>query len=186
MATFRVKSPLAPGKQPSDAVDAIFAPTAGTMLGCLGMTRAVEYYSMLKGLGAPQFNARFPAGVGIEVSSDKTSPLTEGPNKKYKIVTVTSENQLLPGDWVYFQNLKDYAVRFPRGFWLGENAIYLGFGRYDGFGVHKGKERDVNLQLVGDYNDATGSHKTVEDLIAEGGGRQPSPVIRRDISTVMP
>jgi hypothetical protein len=183
---FVLKSPLPAGKQASDAIEAIFAPGAGTRLECLSMTVAIEYYAMLKGLGAAAFNARFPAGITI--STAPTDPLTHGPGKKYNIIAVASKEDILPGDWVYFKNFHDYTARVPGGYWQGENAIYLGGGKYRGFGVAAMSENDLNQELVNQYN-AHGVpvlSKTVADLLADGGGLLLSPVIRPIISTLAP
>ena len=42
--------------------------------------------------------------------------------EKYDIITVASKSEILPGDWVYFKNFKDYTTRVPDGYWQGENA----------------------------------------------------------------
>ena len=175
---FRMKSTLPAGKHPSDAIDAIFAPGAGTRLECLSMTLAIEYYSMLKGLGPDKFNAQFAAG--IEISASPSHPLIVGADRKYDIVGVGSKAEILPGDWVYFKNFHDYTTRVPGGYWQGENAIALGGGRFRGFGVAPLSEHDLNQELVNQYNNGAVPHlsKTVADLIADGGGLLLNPVVR--------
>jgi hypothetical protein len=185
---FKLKSPLPTGKEPSDAVEAIFAPGAGTRLECRAMSRAIEYRSMLKGLGAAKFNAQFPGGAGIDISLNPPYPLIAGPDHKYEIITVASTSAILPGDRVYFKNFRDYRTRVPGGFWQGENAIALGGGKFRGFGVAALSEHDMNLELVDRYN-RDGSpplSKTVADLVADGGGLQFTPVIRPIISRIVP
>jgi hypothetical protein len=183
---FRTKSPLPTGKHVSDAIAAIFAPGAGTRLECLSMTGAIEYYSMLKAIGPAKFDAQFAAG--IEISLSKPSPPISGPGKKYEIVTLASKTDVLPGDWVYFKNFSDYLTRVPNGYWQGENAIYLGGGKYRGFGVTPKTETELNQELVNRYNN-DGSpvlSKTVPDLIAAGGGLLLNPVVRPVISAIAP
>src|SRR5262249_12668965 len=63
-----MKLPLPTGKQPSGAIQAIFSPGAGTRLECLALTRAIEYFAMLKGLGAAKFNAKFAGGIEISTA----------------------------------------------------------------------------------------------------------------------
>ena len=189
---FKPKSPLPAGKQAADAIKAIFAPGAKTRVECFSMTVAIQYYSMLKGLGEARFNSMFPGGVGIEISqrarTDSQQPLLAGPDKKYKNIVVASKAELLPGDWVYFKNFHDYTTRVPGGFWQGENAIYLGGGNYRGFGVASMSENDLNQELVNQYNNGAMPHltKTVADLIADGGGLLLTPVLRPEISTLAP
>jgi uncharacterized protein DUF4157/protein-glutamine gamma-glutamyltransferase-like protein len=186
---FKPKSPLPVGKGASDAIEAIFAPGAGTRLECMSMTFAVEYYSLLKGLGKDKFNALFPAGVGIEISTEGTSSaLFRSPKPLYKVVAVSSKSEILPGDWVYFKNFKDFLVKHPGENWQGENAIYMGGGNYRGFGVSSMKEADLNAELVKHYNAGlpVGDHKTVADLLREGGGLLLTPVARPDIAKLAP
>jgi hypothetical protein len=185
---FKPKSPLPVGKEASDAIEAIFAPGAGTRLECLSMTVAVEYYSLLKGLGKAKFNALFPGAAGIEISARPSHPLFSGTARKYKIITVANRNELLPGDWVYFRNFSDYLVKHPGGYWQGENAVYQGNGKFRGFGVPSLSEADMNKELVKQYNNGlpAAAKRTVADLIATGGGRLPSPVIRPEIAKLTP
>jgi hypothetical protein len=166
---FKLKSPLPAGKKPSDAIDAIFAPGAGTRLECYTMTLAVEYYSMLKGLGADAFNAKFPAGIQI---SQTSSPLITGADKQYEWLTLANRTDMLPGDWGYIKNFPDYLTRVPSGYWQGENVIYLGGGMFRGFGVAALSEHDLMQELVNRYNNdgAPVLAKTVADLYAAGGG----------------
>lgn len=181
---FKTKSPLPAGKKPSDAIEAIFAPGAGTRLECLTMTVAIEYYSMLKAIGPAKFNAEFAAGIDISTSPQ----LIATPDKKYKIIAVASKSELLPGDWVYFKNFHDYTIRIPGGFWRGENAIYLGGGKYRGFGVLQKTENELNQELVDQYNNHSVPPltKTVADLIADGGGLLLNPVVRPILSNIVP
>jgi hypothetical protein len=180
---FTLKSPLPPGKQPSDAIDAIFARGANTRLECNTMALAIEYYATLKGLGAAAFNAKFPSGIII--SPDDT-PLETGPTKKFEVVGVASKSAIQPGDWVYFKNFRDYTAKVPGGFWQGENAIAMGNNMYRGFGVASMSESDLNKELVSKYNAGAGTSKTEADLLADGGGLLLNPVIRPIIAKLAP
>jgi hypothetical protein len=188
---FKPKSPLPSGKEASDAIEAIFAPGAGTRLECMAMTVAVEYYSLLKGLGKVKFNAKFPGGVGLEIStrlSTSAHPTFYGSTRVYKNLTLSNKNEVLPGDWVYFKNFADYLVKHPGGSWQGENAIYLGGGKYRGFGVSAMTETDMNKELVRVYNLGlpAADKKTLANLLAAGRGLQLSPVFRPDIGKLVP
>ena len=89
---------------------------------------------------------------------------------------------------MYFKNFHDYTTRVPGGYWQGENAIYLGGGKFRGFGVAPLSETDLNQELVNRYNTdgAPPLSKTVADLIADGGGLLLDPVIRPIISKIVP
>jgi hypothetical protein len=187
---FRPKSPLPPGKNASDAIEAIFAPGANTRIECLSMIVAIEYYSMLKGIGKDKFNVMFPGGAGIRISTVSSGiPLVSpGASGKYDVISLATKIELLPGDWVYFKNFSDYLTKHPGGAWQGENAIYLGGGMYRGFGVPALNEDDMNKELVRQYNFGLppSDQKTAVDLIAGGGGLLLNPVIRPKISKIVP
>jgi protein-glutamine gamma-glutamyltransferase len=188
---FTPKSPLPVGKDAADAIEAIFAPGANSRLECMAMTVAVEYYSLLKGLGKAKFNALFPGGAGLEIStrlSGSAHPTFYGATKLYKNMTLSSKSEVLPGDWVYFKNFADYLTKHPDGYWQGENAIYMGGGKYRGFGVSSLSEADLNAELVRVYNQGlpAADQKTVADLLAEGGGLLLAPVFRPDIAKLAP
>jgi hypothetical protein len=185
---FELKSPLPSGKTPADAVEAIFAPGAGTRLECRTMSHAIEYRSILKAVGPAKFNALFPGGAGLRISTSKPYALITGLDPKFDIITIGSKSEILPGDRVYFKNFHDYTTRVPGGAWQGENAIYMGGGKYRGFGVASMEEDKLNAELVERYNkDGTPElHKTIPDLIADGGGLQLDPVIRPRIANIVP
>jgi len=188
---FTPKSPLPAGKEAADAIEAIFAPGADNRLECMAMTVAVEYYSLLKGLGKTRFNALFPGGAGLEISTRLGSgshPTFYGATKLYKNVSLSSKTEILTGDWVYFKNFTDYLAKHPGGAWQGENAICMGGGKYRGFGVSSLSEADMNAELVRVYNLTlpAADQKTVADLAAEGGGLKLAPVFRPDIAKLAP
>lgn len=176
---FTLNPTLPAGKQPSDAVESIFAPAAGTQLECLTMTTAIEYYSLLKGLGKDKFNKKFAGGSQLIISVRSLDRGGDIVDNEYKSITATRD-ELLPGDWVYFKNFRDYPTKYPDGFWRGENAIVMSKGMYRGFGVANQSETDLNKELVKQYNDGlpASDKKTLADLLAEGGGLQQSPVFR--------
>ncbi len=188
---FEPKSPLPVGKEASDAIEAIFAPGADSRLECQSMTVAVEYYSLLKGLGKTKFNALFPGGVGLEISarlSTGAHPTFYGSSRLYKKIALSSKSEILPGDWVYFKNFSDYLTKHPGGAWQGENAIYMGDGKYRGFGVSSMSETDMNAELVRVYNIGlpVADQKMVASLLAAGGGLLLNPVFRPDIAKLAP
>ncbi len=154
---FVVKTPLPSGKQASDAVEAIFASGAGTELECNSTTVAIQYRAMLKALGEAAFNKKFPNGAGIIISPHHLPPsgVSVHPiweKKLYKQVTISSAADLLPGNWVYFKNISDYIVKHPGGFWTGEHALYLGGGKFRGFGIAERTENELKQELLDQYN----------------------------------
>jgi hypothetical protein len=185
---FTMKSPLPAGKQPSDAIDAIFASGAKTRLECLSMMIAVEYYALLNGLKADKFNKMFAGGITISDASLPAQSLVSGFINRFEIKTVGSKSDLLAGDWVYFKNFKDYTTRVPGGLWQGENTIYIGNSKFHGFGVTPKTESEMNKELVTRYNDdgTPKLSKTEADLLADGGGMHLNTVIRPVMSHMHP
>ncbi|MGZ5442173.1 MAG: hypothetical protein ACXW5U_10650 [Thermoanaerobaculia bacterium] len=83
-------------------------------------------------------------------AGDKRHPIWE--KGLYKEITFTGVKDLLPGDWVYFKNLPDYSVKHPGGAWSGEHTMYLGNGKFRGFGVGEESDADLNKKLLDEYN----------------------------------
>lgn len=179
---FTMNATLPSGKQPSDAVESIFKAGANTQLECLTMTIAIEYYSLLKGMGKDQFNKKFAGGAGLIISTKSTQRGGDVVDNEYTRLSA-GPSELIPGDWVYFKNFKDYTTKHPGGFWQGENAIVMGDGKYRGFGVKTQSETELNNELVKVYNDGlpTSEQKSLADLLKEGGGLQKSPVYRPNV-----
>lgn len=68
-------------------------------------------------------------------------------------VTISGAKDLIPGDWVYFKNFPDYGAKHPGGFWTGEHTMYLGDGKFQGFGTGVSTEAEINQKLLDNYND---------------------------------
>jgi hypothetical protein len=149
------------GKQPSDALEAIFKRDAGTLLECNSMTVAIQYRAMLKMLGPVAFNKKFPGGAGLIISPHHEHQVPPFGGEKnpifsqglYKEVPITSSKDLMPGDWVYFKNVDNYIDEHPGGLWSGEHTLYLGNGLFQGFGITKPiSESDLDKKLREEYN----------------------------------
>jgi hypothetical protein len=168
---FVVKTPLPSGKNSSDAIEAIFASGAGTELECNSTTVAIQYRAMLKALGKAAFNKKFPNGAGIIISPHHLPPsgVSLHPiwdKKLYKEITISGAADLLPGDWVYFKNISDYITKHPGGFWTGEHAIFLGGGKFRGFGTAERTEDGLKQELLDQYNAGlpAADHKVLADV----------------------
>ena len=168
---FIIKTPLPSGKNPSDAIESIFMMGAGTELECNSMMVAVQYYAILKSIGKKRFNKRFPGGKGIEIrpiilkkGQDPGSALKK--QKLYKQVKITGFDDLLPGDWVYFMNVKDYAIHHKFGFWRGLHAVYLGGDKFSGLGKYDLTNDEILFKLLTEYNRnlRPGLKKTIKDV----------------------
>jgi hypothetical protein len=123
------------------------------------MMVAVQYYSILKNIGAKRFNKRFPNGAGIVIKFVLVGP-SMGPDQPnalktenlYKRVTITGFDDLLPGDWVYFLNVPDYLSKHPGGYWMGEHALYMGNNKFSGFGLSGLTNDEMLAKLLEHYN----------------------------------
>jgi|GEM_PF-5571292 len=139
----------------SDAIEAIFENGAGTELECYSMLVAVQYRAMLKTLGRDAFNEKFPYGRGIIISRSSAGsgvhPFWE--ENIYRVDPIKDpKTDLMPGDWVKFQNIADYSSKHPGGLWSGENAVYLGGGKFSGFGAQSLTEGQMLNELLEHYN----------------------------------
>jgi hypothetical protein len=149
---FQVKA----GVEPSVAIESIFDPSENNVLECNSMMVAIQYRAMLKTLGATKFNEKFPNGSGILISPHhqplvvSTHPIWE--QNLFKYVTISSSADLLPGDWIYFKNMDDYIDKHPGGLWSGEHTMYLGDGKFRGFGTSEKTEQQMLDKLMEAYN----------------------------------
>jgi len=79
------------------------------------------------------------------------------------VIEVPGVSDLIPGDWVYFQNYLDYQTLHPGGAFSGENAVYMGAGKYRGFGVDSMTfDQMVNYLQVQFNNKLPGSKQKME------------------------
>ena len=171
---FKMKSPLPAGKNPSDAIESIFKSGAGTELECNSTMVAIQYRAMLKMLGPSKFNTKFAAIKDLIISPALYNFMTSTGTQRhpiweknlYKEVTISGASDLLPGDWVYFKNIADYIIKHPGGVWSGEHALYLGGGKFRGFGIAKQTESELNKELLKEYNAGlpTGDKKAIGDV----------------------
>jgi hypothetical protein len=76
---------------------------------------------------------------------------------------VESLDDLVPGDWVYFLNFNDYPEKHPDGAFTGENALYLGGGKYRGFGVDEMTFEGMVSYLIAQYNVGKGPKKRLRE-----------------------
>ncbi|MEW6129718.1 MAG: zinc ribbon domain-containing protein [Acidobacteriota bacterium] len=141
---------LKPGVKPSDAIEAIFRNGSGSKMECLSAISAIYYKAILDTIGADKFNALFKNGM--EVSTQ--SPVFNFFNTK------DPSAPLEPGDWCYIKGHPDYhSEDFRKAFgkdvgaWQGENAIYLGNGKYTGLGLQEMTEDEMKQEMLKAYND---------------------------------
>jgi len=126
-----------------NAYAAIMAITAAPYVGeCEGAAEIALLYAAAQVMKQQAFNAMFPAGLVFgspqseqpELSIFKLLPMDQQlfvPNSdpRYIHVNTITTQDMVPGDWVYMINTPQYAIDNPNGFWIGENAIYM--GQYD-------------------------------------------------------
>jgi len=140
---------------PAPAVRSIFG-SNDNVLECNSAMVAVEYGSMLETMGNDAFNKRV-AGGSLIISPIHLPPRGVDEHPLYKegmieSVTITGAKDLIPGDWVYFRNIADYLTKHPDGFWTGEHALYLGDGKFQGFGTTVLTENELREKLLDNYN----------------------------------
>ena len=111
---------------------------------------------------AGDFASLFPKGVFIVPEWLLIDSLEEAHTKaqppSLELIPDTTQavhslDDLIPGDWVYFTNFKEYEEKHPHGAFAGENALYLGGDLYRGFGVRAMTYSDMNQFLIERYNE---------------------------------
>ncbi len=142
------KFKLKPGVKPSDAVNIIFSNRdCNIVTECVNTINMIYLRAILKTVGKDSFNKMFKNGITLQ---DKMPELRK--YQKNKPLDISQKSDLKKGDWVYFYNYPDYSDKHPKGYWQGENAIVLGSDQYEGFGVPKTSEEEMNKDLLEAYN----------------------------------
>ncbi|PHN02209.1 eCIS core domain-containing protein [Flavilitoribacter nigricans] len=156
----------AEGRTSLEAVESIFR-AAGSekyYLDCSTAILAVQYKALLAAYteleNANTFNraegrdmALAPEGV-TKVKFKHGFKDTPGDELKEEI-TLKNQDHLAPGDSVYFKNYSDYETTHegPEAAWAGEHAVYIGNGRFSGFGANDLSYDDMVQTLVKAYNE---------------------------------
>jgi hypothetical protein len=164
---------LKAGAKPADAVRSIFD-NKDNVLECNSTMVAIEYRSMLETMGDTKFNTKF-AGGGLIISPHHVAMPDGGAHPFHDqgmidTVTIASSKDLIPGDWIYFKNIADYGTKHPGGFWTGEHTMYLGDGKFQGFGTVVSTEAEINQKLLDNYN--TGLPAAQQKKLADVPGLQ--------------
>jgi Protein-glutamine gamma-glutamyltransferase/Domain of unknown function (DUF4157) len=164
---------LKAGAKPADAVRSIFD-NKDNVLECNSTMVAIEYRSMLETMGDTKFNTKF-AGGGLIISPHHVAMPDGGAHPFHDqgmidTVTIASSKDLIPGDWIYFKNIADYGSKHPGGFWTGEHTMYLGDGKFQGFGTVVSTEAEINQKLLDNYN--TGLPAAQQKKLADVPGLQ--------------
>lgn len=153
-----------PGARPSAAIKSVFrrGPEDKTRLDCNAMLTAVHYKALLDVLGPEAFDS-FILGVKVregrlsseeplelrgfgsvkvqDGGSDKRLPehalVRSGFYRRIDVVIPADDplRNLLPGDRVYFLNNLVHKKCNDLSVWLGEHALYLGDGKFTGYGA---------------------------------------------------
>ena len=142
------------GATPAPAVRSIFA-SKDNVLECNSAMVAVEYGSMLDTMGNNAFNGRVVGNLIISPYHLPPGDRDQHPLFKegmIETVAIAGTKDLIPGDWVYFRNIADYLTKHPNGVWSGEHTLYLGDGKFQGFGTTVVTEGEMRQTLLENYN----------------------------------
>jgi hypothetical protein len=152
-------------QSPLGAVRTLFNPPPNETfyLDCSSAIAASQYSAMAEAMDAlgADFDAQYPREkVIVNAEGMETIQLPNGPKVAppvealYDEVTISSLNDLLPGDCVYFKSFSDYDQTHEgaEAAWAGEHAVYIGNDRFLGFGVAPQTHDQMVAQLVTSYN----------------------------------
>lgn len=153
----------------SDAIVSIASGSGGstTKGECLGAIYACIWYGAYQGMGANAFNALYPGNQALDMNHNKS-------NTYYRNQSVAVDQGIahqVPGDKLYLKNHNYSDVLNVDKFWKkgnnggpgwldqgknyvwqGENAVYLGGGKYSGLGLDNLTYGEMREQLRLAYN----------------------------------
>jgi hypothetical protein len=185
---FRPDYHTAVGSTAANALEDIFSANSNNkvMLDCNAMMVAIQYEGMRQAFGDEKFNKMFPEskqGLFIgpigdpnqqvypsygssEQAGTKNHPFlqlglyTETTYTPSSFSNEKAKAELVTGEWVYFENHTDYVRCHPNGMWSGEHAMYIGDGKFMGFGLGAALTYDEVLnELQSQYVKACGDGK---------------------------
>lgn len=155
------------GALPSEAIKSIFTSGSGSTFDCSAMMIANVYNAMLKTVGPDAFNKLYEGDKKKDLiispefvyfKDEKSGEFKDHPlleSGMYEKVTITSMEDLIPGDWVYFINSLAYKmIKGSGGAWMGEHATYTGITgeerMYKGFGIPEVKNyKQMQEEMAG-------------------------------------
>lgn len=187
---------------PLQAVTILFTPGNTTSnnnadelyyLECNTATVAVHYYALGRILSPKAFSSLFPKGIVLlpEWLTYGTTRNTPAPSLElipHTMQHVESMTNIIPGDWVYFTNFPDYEAKHDKNApFTGENALYMGAGVYEGFGVPSKTFDAMNEFLIEQYNVGLASkdRKKAREQSSETLDGQVPGVLKQPIRRIM-
>ena len=141
----------------SEAIDAMF--TGPTILECLSTTKLIFMRSIKETIGAKAFDKAY-GEKGKDNQSLIVTATGQSQLDEFLVSETIKPDDLKVGDWGYFHNHPKYLIKHPTGFWQGENAVYMGGGKWSGFGASGKTQRQMINALKGAYNGGRTSHDT--------------------------
>ena len=153
-------------------------PPAKTYGECWGAITACVWWGASQAMLEPGFNGLYPGAMALNMENT-------GASYSRNLVRATDSAIHVPGDWVYFKNdnyrlVVGTAEFKKRGwlfgdpkkqiyYWSGENALYLGQGKYGGLGSNAWDvtEAQMRHELMNFYNDDLAT--VISKLAPQGG-----------------
>ena len=126
------------------AIDSINFGTA--RLDCLTAVQLAIEQGIRTALGDQVYDA---LGGSLRVGGTVFTKIPDGARR----LEVKQASELQRGDFVYFENPPDYTRRHPGGSWRGENTVFLGDGKFLGFGVGELTAEQLLERLAARYNE---------------------------------
>ncbi len=183
-ATKGVRYQLKDGVKPSDAVKDFMANSKKYEVDCAGAQKLVQYSAMMDSMGEKNFDSWVKQNGGMALpyqgapdgaleknvalmrEAPGFDPKTRPPEAKIGEATWQTKN-MQPGDNVYFE-FKGAPPELRRNGYGGENAIYLGDGKYFAHPAGVCTKEQLNTQFQGaleKYNNNPENPYTPAELV---------------------
>lgn len=147
------------GITPAEAMNQLYSQKGGfherIIVDCSTLLGIIYYRAAQEMMGDDKFNSyyeqapmtmgqleeKFSTSDRVKTAKDPNN-LTRKEKRDHtikedmKMVFISSLNELVPGDKVFFKNHPDYKT-YGGGVWNGEYAVYMGKGIFEGFGARE-------------------------------------------------
>lgn len=158
-----------------------------TIADCAAAGTAIQYNTILSAVGDKKFDRLF-GSADPNVTSKHRLKISQYPGELPLKEYLWEPKGTIVGDWYYWANHPLYKFKHPGNTFQGENAMYLGDGKWSGLGVPSVTGEGMLKILLDAYNQPRSAHDLVklEEKKKEHGGTLPDKYVLKSQGGKLP